>query len=61
MVSFKWTGDTSSNMLPEDTVSPEGEALFGRKLAIISTLWIVVTVIIGIVLVLLSPLLVNVF
>ena len=42
-------------MLPQDTVSPAGEAEFGRKLIIFTVLWIVATVIVGILLVLAAP------
>ena len=42
-------------MLPQDTVSPAGEAEFGRKLAIFSVLWIIATILVGIFLVLIAP------
>ena len=44
-------------MLPRETATPQGEATFGRKLAYFSVVWIVATVLIGILLVAVSPLL----
>lgn len=38
-------------VLPQDTASTTGEVEFGRKLAIFSVIWIVVTVLVGILLV----------
>lgn len=42
-------------VLPKETASPTAEAEFGRKLAIITVIWIVATVLVGILLVLASP------
>ena len=42
-------------VLPDDTTSPSGEAKFGRNLAIFTIIWIVLTVVIGILLVFASP------
>lgn len=61
MVKFKCPGVPLYGMLPEETVSPEGEATFGRQLMIISIVWIVVTVLVGIALVLVRPWLTTVF
>lgn len=48
-------------VLPTETATPAGEANFGRQLAIFSVIWIVVTVLVGILLVVISPWLGGIF
>lgn len=42
-------------VLPKETVSASAEAEFGRKLMIFTIIWIIVTVLVGVLLVLASP------
>lgn len=48
-------------MLPTDVSSSEGEAAYGTRVMIISILWIVVTVLVGVLLVILAPALTGVY
>ena len=48
-------------MLPQETASPNAEALFGNKLALLSIVWIVATVLVGVLLVLLAPYLIGLY
>ena len=48
-------------MLPQETASPEAEANFGMKLTYFSIVWIVLTVLVGIGMVFLAPLLVGMY
>lgn len=43
-------------MLPRQTAEPKAEAKFARRLAYLSTAWIIATIAVGILLVLLAPL-----
>lgn len=48
-------------MLPSETSSPSAEAAFGNRLAWISIVWIVGTVLVGILLVLIAPMLIGIY
>lgn len=48
-------------MLPTETSSPESEAEFGERLAYISIVWIIATVLVGVLLVVMSPFLVGIY
>lgn len=48
-------------MLPSETSSPAAEAAFGNRLMWISIVWIVGTVLVGILLVFLAPMLTGVY
>lgn len=48
-------------MLPSETSTPAGEVAFGNRLMWISIVWIVGTVLVGILLVLLAPMLIGVY
>lgn len=42
-------------VLPQETRTPAGEATFGRKLMILTIIWIVLTILVGVFLVLIAP------
>ncbi len=48
-------------MLPTETASPEAEAYFGVRLMWFSVVWIVATVLVGVLLVLLAPWLLGIY
>lgn len=48
-------------MLPTETSSPADEASFGSRVMWLAILWIVGTVLVGVLLVLLAPMLVGVY
>lgn len=48
-------------MLPQETASPEAEENFGMKLTYFAIVWIVLTVLVGVGMVLLAPVLIGLY